>query len=69
MKWKQKDGKEIEVSEMSDAHLNNAYLLILSKQNLFKIMEKELLAEMCRRSDGENLDDCAVGGIDRYGSI
>lgn len=73
MLWKTRSGELISLSRMTEAHLNNALRMCIRTERWWAV--KLLAAELDRRlPDGELnmgtvLDDCVVGGCDRYGSL
>lgn len=72
--WKQRNGKRVKVSEMSDAHLVNAMRMVAraGKVQWVLTFSRELDRRLNAISDREHadlLDDCIVNGCDHYGSI
>lgn len=68
--WRTKTGVEIPVTDMTDSHLENALALCI---RMGRYREMVMLAEELERRSpcgrDELLDDCVVGGCDRYGSL
>ena len=81
--WTRKDGTKIALTEMTPEHLVNTVQMLHRQIARTQIAAGLLCAELIRRgaadalyklgvSQGDDaclLDDCVVGGCDRYGSL
>jgi hypothetical protein len=68
-KWKQRDGTEVPVSEMSDNHLLSAWAMMNRRQQHAAYWCRVLQAEMATRAEVGWVDDGVIDGCDRYGSL
>lgn len=76
--WKTRDGTLIPVAAMTDEHLLNAFRMVRRAgpdDPRLAALSHELLERIAMGKRGEHvddadlLDDCAVAGCDRYGSL
>lgn len=65
--WRTRDGTLVPLEDMSDAHLVNSLAMCLRMGRTREI--RFLGKEIERRAMADVLDDCVVGGCDRYGSL
>lgn len=77
--WKQRDGTEIKVADMTDDHLINAMAMCMRNRDNSNLSDEKrgaalrwietLARELGLRGHEDDDDDLIIGRVDRYGSL